>query len=134
MSGLIGRRGLLAALIALPVGAAAAWAFVTRKREGVDEIVRKALPDAVIPDTTISAFLADFELEQPRDPNAPPAEVLKEYANALIQAFSANEDEKRKIVTAFVMGSSYFRQRGGPDEPIVWLGLPALCDNPFARF
>lgn len=120
MTGWIGRRSLLIAACGAPLAAVGLVSVFTMNHGQVARLIRKAAPDAVIPDETIDAFL--------RQRKAGGASVTTP------EPWSWTHSTEREIVTAFLMGSSFFRRGYKPEDPVVWIDEPDLCTNPLARF
>lgn len=136
----LGRRRML---IAAAGGVAAAGVLGLAGREKgatwltkhwIAQVVRDSLPGTPIDETSLAAFALEAAhghalLRRPEQH----AETAWRHLLHLPDASAEQQQIERELVSWFLTGSNYFR-RAAKSEPVLYLGLPSACGNPFATF
>lgn len=126
--------GLAAGLGTLGV---TAWAGLGRYRVILEQVVRRHVPDAKISADVLDAFYAEFWPSFERRLGRKRGLLLAalEFGRPLTDSVEPEgvEAAKREIVTAFLLGSNFFRPGPAADGGVYWIGLAQVCQNPFRR-
>lgn len=124
------RTGTLATA-GLAVGGAG-W-LVTGRLPVLAWVVRRHLPDARLPDAELRRFHDELWPLLGRELGPARIQLLRRPARFAKRHRVAMEDAERRILTSFLMGSTYFSLADQTGVPVKWVGLPTACANPFRR-
>lgn len=99
-------------------------------------ILRRWLPDAIVPDAEIAEFAAAYwPLMEKRYGSRVALRRLLHTADRLLVSgeMPSTEALERDIVTQFLIGSDFFALKDPKSEPIDFVEISAACTNPFRR-
>jgi hypothetical protein len=134
----LSRRMVFAgALAGLGLASAAAWAGLGRPRAAIRAVIRRNVGQLNVPVDAIDAFADEFwpGLKQRLGRKGGVMLAMLEVGRPLTDVVGSRriESAEREIVTAFLLGSDFFRAGSSPEHPISWVGLARTCQNPFRR-
>jgi hypothetical protein len=140
---MIGRRKLLAlgtalGTVAVMGGGTAAFVLTDRYRGWLRFTLARSLPGYSLEPDGFERFVEDYNVRKPDSTKLrifAAAERLTDANWALPGEMAADvEQEERRIVSDFLLGSDFFQNYPDGAKTITYAGMPEACSSPFATF
>ena len=120
----------------LAVFGGAAYVLTDHYHAWVRRILHRGLPGYSLEPHGLALFVDQYFAEKNRKLKAfATVEGVMDVEWALPTRLSNEaQDQERKILTNFLIGSDFFANYPGGPKEITYSGLPAACVSPFAKF